>query len=186
MTLASRIVHLTSIALLTLTGCGDSQSSTAKPPAATTLPAGLLTMSEPAGAVKVLEARAAAKPGERVVVIGRIGGSRNPFVKDRGMFTIVDPTLKSCVEMGDDDHCARPWDYCCEDKSTLAKGLATIEVTGADGKPLAISLDATGDLKPLMLVAVEGTLLPGQGEAFVVRAEKVYKFPSDPLAKYIK
>ena len=188
MTLISRFVRLSSIALLALSGCGDSPSSTAKPPAAatTSLPAGLLTTSEPVGALKVIEARASAKSGERVVIIGRIGGSRNPFVKNRGIFTIVDPTLQSCVEMGDPDHCPRPWDYCCEDKSTLKNGMATIELLGADGKPLAMSLDVTGDLKSLMLVAVEGTLLPSQGESFVVRADKIYKFPSDPLAKYIK
>jgi len=37
-----------------------------------------------------------------------------------------------------------------------------------------------------MLVAVEGTLQPSDGTAFVVRADKIYKFPNDPLARHIK
>jgi hypothetical protein len=88
--------------------------------------------------------------------------------------------------MGDDDHCPRPWDYCCEPKSEVSAALASIEVVGGDGKPLPIALDASGELKPLMLVAVEGTLQPSDGTAFVVRADKIYKFPNDPLARHIK
>ena len=177
-------------AVLLPAGCGDD---TAKPrnaggATAATLPAGLFATSEPAGALKVLDARKSAKPGERVTVIGRIGGSRAPFVSTKAIFTMVDPTLKSCVEMGDhgDDHCPRPWDYCCEGKSEVSKAVASIEVVGADGKPLPIALNSTGELKPLMLVAVEGTLQSDASGAFVVRADKIYKFPNDPLAKHIK
>lgn len=171
-------------------GCGDNTTKPGNSGAsqAATLPAGLFATSEPAGALKVLDARKSAKPGERVTVIGRIGGSRAPFVSTKAIFTMVDPTLKSCVEMGDhgDDHCPRPWDYCCEGKSEVSKAVASIEVVGADGKPLPIALNSTGELKPLMLVAVEGILQSDASGAFVIRADKIYKFPNDPLAKHIK
>lgn len=64
--------------------------------------------------------------------------------------------------------------------------MASIEIDGADGKPLAIALESEGTLKPLMLVAVEGTLQSTDGGSFVVRAQHIYKIPNDPLAKHIK
>ena len=173
-------------AALALQSCEDTKTSTTQPNAHT-LPAGLLSATEPTGALKVLDMRKSAPAaGSRVAVIGRIGGSRAPFISSKAIFTIVDPTLKSCVEMGDDDHCPRPWDYCCEARSVLSAAMASIEVVGTDGKPLPFALDASGDLKPLMLVAVEGTLASTEGNAFVVLADHIYKFPNDPLAPHIK
>lgn len=184
--LSSSFLALALATLPVTPGCGESSSSKAQPQSSA-LPAGLLASVEPTGALKVLDLRKSAPTaGSRVAVIGRIGGSRAPFVSTKAIFTIVDPTLESCVEMGDDDHCPRPWDYCCEPKSEVSAALASIEVVGGDGKPLPIALDASGELKPLMLVAVEGTLQPSDGTAFVVRADKIYKFPNDPLARHIK
>ncbi|MSR70408.1 MAG: hypothetical protein EXS17_08715 [Phycisphaerales bacterium] len=150
------------------------------------LPAGLFVAEQPAGAVGVIAARASAKAGDRVVLLGRIGGSRSPFVSNHAIFTIIDPSLKSCVETGDEDHCPRPWDYCCEERKSLTAGLASIEVRDAQDKPLAISLERDGTLKPLMLVAVEGTWQATDGGALLVRADHIHKVTNDPLAKYIK
>lgn len=154
--------------------------------AAVKLPADLIVTTEPAGAVGVIEARKSATVGGRVAVIGRIGGSRSPFVSNRAIFTIVDPSLKSCVEMGDDEHCPRPWDYCCEDKRELAQAMASIEFSDASGAPLTISADADGTLKSLMLVAVEGVLQSNEGGSFLIRADHVYLVANDPLASKIK
>ena len=180
------LVLLTTVAFTA--ACGDSAPTPAQTPVAATvtLPTGIFVTAEPNGAVPVLEARKSAKVGDRVALLGRIGGTRAPFVSDRAVFSIIDASLKSCVEMGDDDHCPRPWDYCCEDKSARSAAMASIEIDGADGKPLALALEQEGTLKPLMLVAVEGTLHSTDGGAFVVRAEHIYKVPNDSLAKYIK
>ena len=178
-----------SLITIALAACDKPATPPAPPAAATatvTLPAGLFVTEQPAGAVGVIAARATAKAGDRVVLLGRIGGSRSPFVSNRAIFTIVDPSLKSCVEMGDDDHCPRPWDYCCEERKSITQGMASIEIDGADGKPLAFALEAEGTLKPLMLVAVEGTLQASDGGALLVRADHIYKVANDPLAKFIK
>ncbi|NIL95714.1 MAG: hypothetical protein GTO53_00715, partial [Planctomycetales bacterium] len=66
---------------------------------------------EPAGAQGVRQVRQAAKDQDEVIVVGRIGGLANPWVEGRAAFSIVDPALKSCHDMGDDD-CPTPWDYC--------------------------------------------------------------------------
>lgn len=150
------------------------------------LPAGLFVAEQPAGAVGVIAARASAKAGDRVVLLGRIGGSRSPFVSNRAIFTIIDLSLKSCVEMGDDDHCPRPWDYCCEERKSLTAGSASIEITDATGTPLAVALESEGTLKPLMLVAVEGTLQVSDGGALLVRADHIHKVANDPLVAHIK
>ncbi len=187
--LAALLLITLSLITLSLAACDKPATQLALPAAATsapTLPAGLFVTEQPAGAVGVIAARAIAKAGDRVVLLGRIGGSRSPFVSNRAIFTIVDPSLKSCVEMGDDDHCPRPWDYCCEERKSITQGMASIEIDGADGKPLAFALEAEGTLKPLMLVAVEGTLQASDGGALLVRADHIYKVANDPLAKFIK
>lgn len=149
------------------------------------MPAGLVVSQESPAAKGVLEVRKIAKPGDHVTVLGRIGGSRLPFVSTQAIFTIVDSTLESCVEMGDDEHCPRPWDYCCEDKTSLARAMASIEIAGANGKLLAIALADEGSLKPLMLVAVEGTVQSTDGGSLVVRADRICRIPGDPLEKHI-
>jgi len=67
--------------------------------------------AEPDGAEDVIKVREAANDGDDVVIVGRIGGSENPWVEGRAAFSIVDPSLKSCAECGSDD-CPKPWDYC--------------------------------------------------------------------------
>lgn len=66
---------------------------------------------EPDGVKDVIAARKDAQDEDEVVVVGRIGGSENPWVKGRAAFTIVDPSLKSCAEIGS-DNCPKPWDFC--------------------------------------------------------------------------
>ena len=188
---SKHIVTIVAIIVFSFTvSCDKSAPNAANPVAqsagSTTLPANLLVTEQPTGAIGVIEARTTAKTGDRVAVIGRIGGSRAPFVSSRAIFTIVDQSMKSCIETGEDEHCPRPWDYCCEDKTELAKSMASIEISDANGKPLALALELEGTFKPLMLIAVEGTLQSTEGGSFVVRAEHVYKVANDPLASKIK
>lgn len=167
----------------------DAPSAPAAPAAAAAsgLPEGLLLARKPWGAAGVATARVGAQPGTPIAMIGRIGGTRSPIVTNRAVFTIVDPSLRCCLETGEEDHCPKPWDYCCEDRAKLAAAMATIEVTDASGKPLQLSLEQEGTLKPLTLVAVQGTLDPSGGPGtLVVRATGIYVMPDDPLAERIR
>lgn len=92
-----------------LIGCADKTDTTT--PAASIDGSKFLLTSEPADAVDVIKVREEAKDGDDVVILGRIGGSENPWVEGRAAFSIVDPSLKSCKECGSDD-CPKPWDYC--------------------------------------------------------------------------
>ena len=136
------------------------------------LPEGLVVRGEPSGA-HVAACKLAAKQGEEVTIVGRIGGTRNPFIADAAVFTIVDPSLKACSD-SDDDHCKTPWDYCCEDREAMKRGMATVEIVGDDGQPLALPLRGLQGLEPLAMVAVTGTVTERNDQGvFVVRAKKI-------------
>ena len=186
-TLRTQSKLIVTIALLCIAPIACDQSAPTPPKNATnsTLPKDLFVTQEPAGAAGVLKVRQSAKAGDHVAMIGRIGGSEKPFVSNRAVFTMVDASVKTCLEMGD-AHCPTPADYCCEDSTELAKSMASVKITDKSGKPLPISLAADGSLKPLMWIAVEGTLQPTDGGAFIVNAEHIYKMPNDPLASKLK
>ncbi len=88
-------------------GCGqaDSPSEPAVDGSA------YLLSREPEAAVGVRQVRETAQTGDDVVIIGRIGGSTNPWVEGLAAFMIVDPSIKHCWELADDG-CPTPWDYC--------------------------------------------------------------------------
>src|SRR5262245_62041650 len=81
----------------------------------------------PKDASDVIPARKTAKNEDAVVVVGRIGGRANPWIKGAAAFSIVDRSLTPCNER-EGDTCKTPWDYCCE--SNLPK--ATVLVMFVD------------------------------------------------------
>jgi hypothetical protein len=171
---AQSLTALALLALLPLAACGSDGAP--KPAAAAPdvgLPEGLVVRG-PAQGTHVAAAKASARQGDEVVVVGRIGGSESPFVAGRAVFTIVDPALVACSDMDDPDHCRTPWDYCCEDRARMRAGTATVEVAGADGRPLAVALQGTAGLEPLATVAVTGTVVErNDAGLFVVRARRI-------------
>src|SRR5262245_35599836 len=98
------------LSLALLSGCSQSNPPDAKVTAADG--AKYLLAEEPAGARPVQELRQAAKDGDEVVIVGRIGGSKEPWIEGRAGFLIVDPSFTPCNEKAGED-CPTPWDYCC-------------------------------------------------------------------------
>jgi len=115
--------------------------------------------SEPDGAQNVIAARESAKDKEQVVVLGRIGGSANPWVGDRAAFYIVDPSLLACSDEKEDGEpcsCTTPWDYCCElDK--LPKAMTLVQFVEADGSVVKHDARKVFDVTELQTVIVKGT-----------------------------
>ncbi len=142
--------------------------------AASIIPAGLFLANEPAGAANVKDAKPGAKVGDKVTLVGRIGGSVEPFVEGRAIFTIVDPRMNACREESKDDTCETPWDYCCEPRAELTASMATVRIAGADGHPLKTGLKDTQGLKPLARVTVVGTVAEADGGNLVVNASGLY------------
>ena len=100
------------IGFLALAGCGREQPTANAPTNSATIDGSkYLLGSEPEGGSGVIEIRDQAKDQDDVVIVGRIGGSENPWVDGRAAFSIVDVSLKSCADIGS-DNCPKPWDFC--------------------------------------------------------------------------
>lgn len=156
---------------LGIVGCGNG----AAPPATTatsdnTESAVYVTKSEPAGAVAVGEARQSAKDKDEVVLVGRIGGSVEPFVDGLAAFTIVDPKVPYC---SDDEGCPTPWDYCCE-QDQVKENIATIKVVDANGKPVAKDARELLGVKELNVVVVQGKAQRDADGNLSVLADQVF------------
>ncbi|MDA1106255.1 MAG: hypothetical protein O2855_06645 [Planctomycetota bacterium] len=181
--------HITT-ALLSLTAAAlwacDQSSSTPTagapngagsetPSVSSGLPAGLVVDVGTIGAepASVKATRDGATAGSHVTLVGKIGGSKKPFVEGRAAFTIIDLSLKSCDETMDDG-CAKPWDYCCEDKTNLRNHSAMIEIHGADGKPLPLGAQGQDGLEPLKVIVVEGEVVATDPNgACIIKAERI-------------
>lgn len=146
-------------------------AANAKP--AATLPADLFVDMEPDGAKSPEEIKASAKPGDKVAIRGRIGGSPNPFVEGRAVFTLMGPGLKACSD-NPEDKCATPWDYCCETAADIAKHSAMVQVVDAAGTPLRTGLKGVNGLKELSQVTVQGVVHQANDKILVVSATAIY------------
>ncbi|MFK8113648.1 MAG: hypothetical protein AB8B91_15710 [Rubripirellula sp.] len=113
-----------------------------------------LLTAEPEAAKDVIQVRLDANDGDEVVIVGRIGGSVNPWIEGRAAFSIVDESLKACSDIPG-DHCAQPWDYCCE-TSKLPDGTALIKVVDEDGKLVKADSQGLLNVKELSTVIVKG------------------------------
>ena len=140
-----------------------------------TFPAALFAGDPAAEPVGVGAMKASAKPGDRVIVVGRVGGSKDPFLADRAMVTIVDPSVKLCGEdEPGDDHCATPWDFCCEPRENLRKMSIAVVANAAGGTVIPHTLLGQGGLKPGARVVVEGTVATvGPDGAAMIAAERI-------------
>ena len=166
---------LTLISLCALVpGCSGTEMPDSETGAAPTGPQ-YIASAEPDGAMPVGEARAQSSDGEAVVLLGRIGGSTEPFVEGLAAFTIVDPKVEWCPP---DCGCATPWDYCCT-LNEVRDNIATVKVVNDQGKPVAEHAKALLGVKELSLIVVEGTAQrDGEGNLSVL-ARKVFIRPDN-------
>jgi hypothetical protein len=136
---------------LALAGCfGKAPSSGGDRGAgASTLPESLALSSEPAGAKSVKEVVAAARSGDEVIASGRVGVEGT----DLAYFTLVDSSLKSCTDIGDE--CKTPWDFCCTPPDEMAKLSATVQFRDGD-KSWPTSVLGFQGLDHLSTVVVRG------------------------------
>jgi hypothetical protein len=170
------------LAGLAVVGCGsentpaDGASSAAPtnaiPPAAVDGSRFLLS-AEPAGAKGVRDVRKEAKDGDEVVVIGRIGGERQPWVEGRAAFRVVDASFKACNER-DDDGCKTPWDFCCDDSDELRKGMATVKVIDDLGRTVSVDARALLGVKELQTVVIKGKAKRDEQGNLTVLASGLY------------
>ena len=161
--------HWTMIVILiaTLAGCNSKSEQET-----TNVDGSLYRLtSEPTGAISILELRNGAKNNDDVVVVGRIGGSRQPWIEGLSAFTMMDTSFPPCNELPE-NQCPTPWDYCCEtdlpDKQTL------IKVVDDQGQPLEVGAQELLGLKELQTIVVQGKVQLDQAGNMSVLASGVY------------
>lgn len=174
------VLAATVMTTILMVGCGQPA---AKPTTAATTSSApkidgtkFVLAEEPADAKTVLEVREAAKDGDDVVIVGRIGGDREPWVTDRASFLIVDPTLVPCNERKG-DNCPTPWDYCC-DSDVLARSKATIKFVDDSGKTLANDARQLLNVKELQTVVVKGQAKRDEAGNLTVFASGLFVRPA--------
>lgn len=126
----------------------------------------------PADALAVGEAREKAQDKQPIQMVGRIGGSPNPFVDGVAAFTLMDLSLPDCAG-GDcsDEGCCTP--------EELKKNLATVKFVNGDGKPVAVDARELLNVDVKAKVAVEGTAKRDEAGNLVVLANRLYLYPAE-------
>jgi hypothetical protein len=175
------LVTMLSIFATIIVGCEKpAQEKAAAPaPASATeqLPPNLIVSAEPVGAVDVVAAKKAAKDGESIVIRGRVGGQHEPLATGRAIMTVIDVDLRTC-DKSPMDKCETPWDVCCEPTDQIAAKSLSVQVVGADGRPIKAGLGGVGALAPLKQVVVAGTAKRAAGsDALIIDAKQIFVTP---------
>ena len=169
--------------LIAATGCSSSTTPAEKKDVAVEAPSKpspegekLILAAMPENHQTVIAAREAVKDGDEIAVLGRIGGSVDPWVSGRAAFQIVDPTLVPCNEKPGDS-CTTPWDYCC-DTDKLPKSMATVKFVDEAGKTIDTDARQLLGLKELTRVVVKGKAQRDEAGNLTVLASGVYVQPA--------
>ncbi len=162
-------------AVVSTVGCERSGAPASATPGDTAaLPPDLFLNSAPGNALSVREAKANNASGGELIVRGRIGGRRDPFVTGSAVFLLVDKALPTCTERHGDG-CRTPWDYCCEPADELRAATATVQVVDNDGNPLKVELRGRTGLEPGAEVIVVGHRADADGgDGLVINATGIY------------
>lgn len=147
-------------------GCSQQLDDGLKPEAASQYIAG----SEPAEAIPVGAARAEAKDGAEIALVGHIGGSTKPFVDGALAFTIVDPKVPYCAP---DEGCPTPWDYCCT-QNDVKDNIAMVKLVDESGSTVTGDARNVLGVKELSLVVAKGVAQRDEAGNLTLLAEKVY------------
>ncbi|MGI9517367.1 MAG: hypothetical protein ACR2NP_09990 [Pirellulaceae bacterium] len=170
---------LASLSLIALcavvTGCSNSETPDGTVSSAQPTGTQYIAATEPANATPVGDARQQSKDGDAVTLLGRIGGSAEPFVDGLAAFTIVDPKVAWCPP---EEGCPTPWDYCCT-QNEVRENIATVKVVDDQGKAVAEDAKQLLGVKELSLVVVEGTAQRDDEGNLSVLANKVFIRPDN-------
>jgi hypothetical protein len=148
-------IVLIAFASLVIAGCAETPTELAS---STYDGSKFMLSAEPEGGQNVIAVRETSKDGDDVVIVGRIGGSLNPWVADRVAFSVVDPSLLACSdekEEGEPCSCKTPWDYCCE-TDKLPDAMALVKFVESDGSVVNHDARKVFNLVELQTVVVKG------------------------------
>ena len=163
-----RVQPLLFLLPLLASACGGGSSTDTVATATAPLPESYYSTELPEGAVGVMALRGL--EGEQKVAVR---GEVMDFVEGFAAFTLADLELMSCADMDEPDHCATPWDFCCEDPDQLARGVATVEFH-AEGQPLRGSVKGFHGIDHLTDVVIVGDLNVDSAGNLLIVAQSVH------------
>lgn len=171
-----KLLNGTLLCVLTLVvGCGTSglDETAAVQPSADGKQ--FVATTEPANAIPVGTARDSVQGEQEVTLVGRIGGSSEPFVDGLAAFTIVDPKVPYCAA---DEGCPTPWDYCCT-QDQVKENIATVKVVDDARRPVSADARQLLGVKELSTVVVQGKATRDDHGNLTVAATRVFVKPSE-------
>jgi len=127
---------------------------------------------KPEGAIGVREARENTKDGDEVVIVGRVGGSKDPWIEGRAAFQVADESLRPCNEIPG-DKCPYPWDYCCD--PDLKECVTLVTIVDDQGKAVKSGAKELFELKELDTVVVTGKVKSDDAGGFEILATGFHK-----------
>lgn len=160
-------------------GCGrpsaDGSSSSAVTEVSTSAAdaAKYVLAEEPDGAVGVIAARDQARDGDEIVLIGRIGGSKKPWIEGRAAFMVIDASM-SVVGDGEESGVG---EICLDECCAALRAECTTLVKLVDEQGRVLSVDGRRLLNAAVddLVVIHGHVQRDQEEGtFVVVADGVH------------
>ncbi len=159
-----------------MVGCNSSETATTGGAAnkATELGQQYVESSEPAGAISVGAARSPSATAGPIVLVGRIGGSKEPFVEGMAAFTIVDEKVPFCAP---EENCPTPWDYCCQ-QNEVKKNIAMVKIVDDQGNVVAYDARELVHVAELNRVVVTGTSETDDQGNLTVLARTVFIHPT--------
>src|SRR5262245_34910261 len=170
------LTMLVSLVLLLGSACSrGGETPAAGAPPRSDLPERFALATEPSSPITVAEARARAKTGDPLTVVGRVGGAKKVFLDGAALFTMVDPALAACG-VGRMDDCKTPWDYCCNDPKEIAANTLTVEFAD-HGALLKQNPRGFHGLDHLKTVVVQGTARKDEAGNLTVVADGVFVRP---------
>lgn len=150
---------------------GLAQAFVINPTAVAATGGAYVLADEPAGASDVIALRENAQDQEDVLVVGRIGGKKNPWIRGMAAFLIVDRSLIPCNEKPG-HNCPTPWDYCCS--PNLAKSMVLVTLVDDSGRIVRADARNLLDVKELDTVVVQGKAKRDKSGNVVVVASKIH------------
>ena len=159
-----------------LASCGKKEASVTAPTVgAPSAALSAVLAAAPAGEPKSIHLiRTTAKPGDEITISGKIMGNEKPFVEGRAAFILGDPEVLTACNEDPADKCTTPWDNCCDSPEDKKRGIATIQIVGADGRVLKEPVEGVGGLANLATVTVSGKVAESSSpDALIVTAEAI-------------
>lgn len=128
--------------------------------------------AEPDGAVGVMIAREDSQDQDDIVLVGRIGGRKNPWIEGRSAFMLIDASMSVVADGKETEEGQICMDDCCA--SLRAECTTLVKIVDDQGKPLAVDTRELLDVKENDMVVVKGKVQRDDEGTFTVAASGVY------------